>query len=115
MLDVWDEAGPDELDTEADVTLYVGQDLPDVLMNEIDADGEKPDQHFDGRAAENSTVADEIEAMEVFKQFVTHDRLLTSVDLQQICEGRGTNPLMFLRCVPTMPPLNEKSSRCYHV
>ena len=27
-LDVWDEAGPDELDTEADVTLHVGQDLP---------------------------------------------------------------------------------------
>ena len=33
-------------------------------MNEIDADGDKPDQHFDGRAAENSTVAEK-------KQFVT--------------------------------------------
>ena len=39
-------------------------------MNEIDADGDKPDQHFNGRAAENSTVAEKIEAMEVFKQFV---------------------------------------------
>ena len=41
-----------------------------MLMNEIDADGDKPDQHFNGRAAENSTVAEKIEAMEVFKQFV---------------------------------------------
>ena len=70
MLDVWDRAGPDDLDTEADATLDVGQDLPNILMNEIDAFGDKPDQYFDGDAAENSTVADEIEAMEVFKQFV---------------------------------------------
>ena len=28
VLDVWHEAGPDELDTEAGVTLDVGQDLP---------------------------------------------------------------------------------------
>ena len=68
--DVWDEAGPDELDTEADVTLEVGQDFPDILMNEIDVDGDEPDQHFDGRAAEHFTVADKSEAMEVFKQFV---------------------------------------------
>ena len=70
MLDVWVRAGPDDLDTEADATLDVGQDLPDILMNEIDAFGDKPDRYFDGRAAEKSTVADEIEAMEVFKQFV---------------------------------------------
>ena len=62
MLGVWDEARPDKLDTETDATLDVGQDLPAILMNEIDADGGKPDQHFDGRAAENSTVADEIVA-----------------------------------------------------
>ena len=32
--------------------------------------GHKPDQHCDGRAAENSTVAEKIEAIEVFMQFV---------------------------------------------
>ena len=70
MLDIWDEARPDELDTEADATLDVGKNLPNILMNEIDADGDKPDQHFDRCAAENSTVADELEGLEVFKQFV---------------------------------------------
>ena len=58
------------MDTEADVTLDVGQEFPDIFMNEIDVDGDEPDQHFDGRAAEHSTAADKIEAMEVFKQFV---------------------------------------------
>ena len=31
VFDVWSEAGPDELDTEADVTLDVGQDVPDIF------------------------------------------------------------------------------------
>ena len=70
VLDVWDEAWPDELDTDADVALDVGQDLSDILMNEVDAEGSKPDQQFDGRAAKNSIVAAEIEATELFKQFV---------------------------------------------
>ena len=52
----------DELNTEGE--------LPDVLMNEMGADGDKADQHFDGHATENFTVANEIEAMEVFKQIV---------------------------------------------
>ena len=43
VLDVWDDTGPDELDIEADVTLDVGQDLPYIIMNEIDADGNVPD------------------------------------------------------------------------
>ena len=47
----------------------VGQDFPDIFMNEIDADGDKPDQHCDGHAAKSSTKANEIVAMEVFKQF----------------------------------------------
>ena len=47
----------------------VGQDFPDIFINEIDADGDKPDQHCDGHAAKSSTKANEIVAMEVFKQF----------------------------------------------
>ena len=31
VFDVWDEARPDELDTEAGVTLDVGQELPDIF------------------------------------------------------------------------------------
>ena len=57
VFDVWDETGADELDTEADATLDVGQDLPDILMNKVDAGGDTPDQHCDGRAAESSSVA----------------------------------------------------------
>ena len=117
MLDVWVIARPDEVDTEADVTLEVGQDLQFIFTNEEDADGYKPDQHFDGHgpavaqsggprvqgsrgpvvrwsggpaawwsqspylcwhfhghAAENSTVSDEMEAIEVFKQFGADQR-----------------------------------------
>ena len=51
------------------MTLDVGQDLLDILKNEIDADGDRPDQNLEGRAADNSTVTDEIEAMEMFQQF----------------------------------------------
>ena len=47
----------------------VGQDFPDIFINEIDADDNKPDQNCDGHAAKSSTIANEIEAMEVFKQF----------------------------------------------
>ena len=35
VFDVWDEAWPDELDTDPDVTLDVGQDLP-VIPNDRD-------------------------------------------------------------------------------
>ena len=38
-------------------------------MNEIHADGDKPDQHHDGHVAKSSAMANEIEAVEVFKQF----------------------------------------------
>ena len=38
-------------------------------MNEIHADGDKPDQHHDGHAAKSSAMANETEAMKVFKQF----------------------------------------------
>ena len=69
MLDVWVIARPNEVDTEAAVTLEVGQNLLFIFTNEVDADGSKPDRHFDGHAAENSIAVDEIEAMEVFKQF----------------------------------------------
>ena len=46
MLDVWDDAGTNELDTEADIALDDGQDLPVILMNEICADGDRLGQHF---------------------------------------------------------------------
>ena len=65
MLDVWVKARPNEVDTEAAVTLEVGKDLLFIFTNEVDADGSKPDRHFDGHAAENSIAIDEI-AMEVF-------------------------------------------------
>ena len=48
----------------------VGQNIPEIFMNEIDADGDNPDQHFDGHAAESSTKSYGIEAMEVFKELV---------------------------------------------
>ena len=65
MLDVWVKARPNEVDTEAAVTLEVGQDLLFIFTTEVDADGSKPDRHFHGHAAENSIARDEI-AMEVF-------------------------------------------------
>ena len=43
-------------------------------MNESDADDAKTDQHFDGHAATNSKMANEIEPMEVLKQFVVDQR-----------------------------------------
>ena len=52
----------------------VGQDFRDILMNESDADDAKTDQHFDGHAATNSKMANEIEPMEVLKQFVIDQR-----------------------------------------
>ena len=52
--------------------LDVGPDLPDVLMDEIDAECDTADKHFDGRAAENSTVADEIQAINGGVQAVCH-------------------------------------------
>ena len=48
----------------------VGQEFPDILMSESDADAAKPDQHFDGHATSNSKMANEIEAMEVFRQIL---------------------------------------------
>ena len=69
VLGVWDDAGTNELDTEADVTLDDGQDLPEILMNEIGADGVRPGQHFVGHAVESRTVADEFDAIDVFRQF----------------------------------------------
>ena len=52
----------------------VGQDFRDILMNDSDADDAKTDQHFDGHAATNSKMANEIERMEVLKQFVIDQR-----------------------------------------
>ena len=75
MLDVRDEAGPDEVGIPQEMShSKVGQDFRDILMNESDADDAKTDQHFDGHAATNSKMANEIEPMEVLKQFVIDQR-----------------------------------------
>ena len=53
MLNVWDEARPDELDTEADVNTRCWRGFAPILfMNGSDAGGDEPDQHFDGRVGE---------------------------------------------------------------
>ena len=66
--------------------------MPDILMNEIDADGDKPDHHFDGHTVENSTVEDEIEVMEVIKQFARISRAAMSKEWSQLSISR--RPLM---------------------
>ena len=94
------------MDTEADVTLDVGQDLPDILLNEIDSDGDKPDQHFDDRAAENSTVADEIEATEMSKQFVMDQwssnvkEMVTALNLAESTDAKPMQKHMLLVRTP---------------
>ena len=106
MFNVWDEARPDELETGADVAHYVGQDLPDILMNEKDADGDKPHQQLDGRAAENSTEADEVEAMEVFKQFVMYqwsdnvEEVVAAPNLARSTDGKFMRQHMSLFGIP---------------
>ena len=58
-------------------------------MSEIDEDGDRADEHVLSRAAENSIVADGIEAMKVFKQFV--------MDQWRQCQRNGRSSLNLAR------------------